>query len=288
VTGLRAVSCSLVVLVAAGCGSGDGTKARRDAVNRYLTAVQRAQIDLVGRQGQINSTLQSFSLTHASARDLRNLRSARTTIAATLNRVRALDTPPDARRLGGLLVRRLALQQALVEELIQTSHDVGRLAAAQPLLTAAAAQLRTDLAAIAAAPRPAATVPATGSRDVLQRYGEAFGRYGDSLRPIAPRLAPSHVASLLRPTLEAQQKALRRSVALSGEIHRALALARPDIPEANAAIHSLLTLATSINGPQTRKREAAAAGAYDARIAKLNALASATAAERERLVRRIG
>jgi hypothetical protein len=288
VTGLRAVSCALVVLVAVGCGSGDGTKARRDAVNRYLTDVQGAQIDLVGRQGEIDSTLQSFSLTRPSARDVRNLRSARTTIAATLRRVRALDTPPDARRLGKLLVRRLALQQALVDELIQTSRDVVRLAAAGPLLTAAAAQLRSDLAAIAAAPRPTTTVPPAGSRSVLQRYGEAFGGYGDTLRPIAPRLAPSHAASLLRPTLAAQQTALTRSVALCREIRGALALARPDIPKANASIHSLLTLAVSLNGAQTRKREAAAAGAYDARIAKLNTLASAIVAERERLVRRIG
>ena len=286
-TGLRAASCSLVALVAVGCGSSDGTKARRDAVNRYLTSVQHAQIDLVGKQGQIDSTLQSFSLTRPSARDVRALRLARTTIATTLRNVRALNAPSDARRLAELLVRRLALQQALVDELIQTSHDVGRLAAAGPPLTAAAAQLRVDLAAISAAPRPA-KVPRGGSKNLLQRYGEAFGGYGDALGPIAPGLAPSPAASLLRPTLEAQQAALTRSVALCGEIRRALALIKPDIPSANAAIHSLLTLAASLNGEQTRKRQAAAAAAYDAKIARLNTLANAIGTERERLVRAIG
>jgi hypothetical protein len=287
VTGLRAVSCSLVVLVAVGCGSSNGTKSRRDAVNRYLTGVQHAQLDLVGKQGQIDSTLQSFSLTRPSARDVRALRFARTTIAATLRRVRALDTPPDARRLSKLLVRRLALQRALVDELIQTLHDVGRLAAAGPRLTAAAGQLRTDLAAISVAPRPA-KVPAGGSQNVLQRYGEAFGSYGDALRPIAPGLAPSHAPSLLRPTLQAQQAALTRSVALCAEIRRALALAKPDITRANAAIHTLLTLAASLNGLETRKRQAAAAAAYDAKIAQLNVLANAIGRERDRLVRELG
>lgn len=281
------MSCSLVVLVAVGCGSSGGTKARRDAVNRYLTNVEHAQLSLVGNQGQIDATLQSYSLTHHSARDLRALQFARTTIATTLRDVRALDAPLDARRLSELLVRRLALQQTLVDELIQTSRDVARLAAAGPQLTAAAGQLRTDLAAISAAPRPA-KVPRAGSKNVLQRYGTAFGRYGEALRPIAPGLVPSHAASLLRPTLEAQQAALIRSVALCGEIRRALALAKPDIPRANGAIHSLLTLAASLNGLETRKRQAAAAAAYDAKIAKLNTLANAIGTERERLVRAIG
>ena len=286
-TGLRVVACSLAVLVAAGCGSGGGTKSRRDAVNRYLTSVEHAQVLLVGRQGQIDSTLQSFSLTQPRAKDVRALRFARTTIATTLRNVQALKAPPDARRLSQLLVRRLALQQDLVDELIQTSHDVGRLAAAAPLLSAAAAQLRTDLAAISATPRPA-KVPRGGSKNVLQQYGDAFGRYGDALRPIVPGLAPSPAPSLLRPTLEAQRAALTRSVALCDEIRRTLVLAKPDIPRANAAIHSLLTLAASLNGLETRKRQAAAAATYDAEIAKLNTLANAIGTERERLVRLIG
>lgn len=275
------------MLVAAGCGSGGGTKARRDAVNRYLTSVQHAQLDLVDKQGQIDSTLQSFSLTRPTAKDVRALRFARTTIAGALRNVRALSAPPDARHLSELLVQRLSLQLALVDELTQTSHDVGRLAAAAPLLSAAAAQLRTDLAAISATPAPA-KVPRGGSKNVLQRYGDAFGRYGDALRPIVPGLAPSIEPSLLRPTLEAQRSALTRSVALCGEIRRALVLRKPDITRANTAIHSLLTLAATLNGQETRQRQAAAAAAYDAKISKLNSLANAIGAERQRLVRLIG
>ncbi len=274
------------MLVVAGCGSG-GTKARRDAVNRYLTNVHHAQLDLLSKQGQIDSTLQSFSLARPTSKDLRALRSARTTIAGALRNVRALNAPRDARHLSELLVRRLALQQALVDELIQTSHDVARLAAAAPPLSAAAAQLRTDLTAISATPRPA-KVPRGGSKNVLQRYGDAFGRYGDALRPIVPGLAPSIAPSLLRPTLEAQRSALTRSVTLCGEIRRALVLGKPNITRANTAIHSLLTLAATLNGQETRQRQAAAAAAYDAKIAKLNSLANAIGAERERLVRAVG
>jgi hypothetical protein len=285
VNGFRGVSCALVVFVAAGCGSSDGTKARRDAVNGYLTSVQHAQIDLLGKQGQIDSTLQSFSVTRPSTRELRALGSARATVSTTLSRVKALNPPPDARRLSQLLVRRLAVQQGLLDELIQTSHDLARLAAAGPLLTAAAAQLRADLAEVSAAPRQA-SVPRAGSQDLLKRYGEAFGGYGDTLRPLAPRLAPAPGESLLRPTLDAQQAALARSVVLCDKIRRALA--RADIPRANTAIHSLLTLAATLNGKQTRTREAAAARVYNAKIGKVNALAQAIGAERDRLVRAIG
>jgi hypothetical protein len=285
VNGFRAVSCALVVVVASGCGPSDPTKARRDAVNSYLTSVQHAQIDLLGKQGQIDSTLQSFSLTRPSPQSLRALGVARATVSSTLRRVKTLNPPPDAQRLSQLLVQRLAVQQGLLDELIQTSHDLARLAAARPVLTAAAAQLRADLAAVSAAPRQA-TVPRAGSKDLLKRYGEAFGGYGDTLRPIAPRLAPSPAESLLRPTLEVQRSALTRSVSLCDEIRRALA--RPDIPRANTAIHSLLTLAATLNGNETRTREAAAARVYDARIGKLNVLAQAIAAERNRLVRAIG
>lgn len=274
------------MLVAAGCGSG-GTRARRDAVNRYLTSVQHAQLELVGKQGQIDSTLQSFSLTRPTTKDVRALQFARTTIAGALRNVQAVSAPPDARKLAELLVRRLTLQQALVDELIQTSRDVGRLAAAGPPLSAAAGQLRVDLAAISATPRPT-KVPPGGSKNVLRRYGEAFGRYGDALRPIEPRLVPSLAPSLLRPTLDAQRSALIRSVALCGEIRRALVLGKPDVTRANTAIHSLLTLATTLNGQETRRRQAAAAAAYDAKIAQLNSLANAIGAERERLVRAIG
>ena len=62
----------------------------------------------------------------------------------------------------------------------------------------------------------------------------------------------------------------------------------PDIARANTAIHSLVTLAATLNGQETRQRQAAAAAAYDAKITKLNGLANAIAAERERLVRLIG
>lgn len=286
-TALRAVSCSLVVLVVVGCGSTSPTAARRNAVNRYLADVQHAQIDLVARQGQIDATLQSFSLAQSTAQEARALQFARTTVDTALSRVRGLDPPPDARRLGTLLVRHLAMQLALVDELIQTSRDVTRLGHVALLLGAAAAQLRIDLAAISATPH-STKVPRGGSTNVLLRYAGAFGRYGDSLRPIVPELVPAHAPSLLRPTLEAQRAALSRSVVLCDELRRTLAGRKADITKANADIHSLFALAASINGRQTRARQVAVAAAYNAKIHALDGLAGSIAAERERLIRSIG
>jgi hypothetical protein len=281
----RVVGCALVVAVLAACGSGDATKSRREAVNRYLTGVQNAQVTFMGRQGQIDAALQSFSLAKPTATERRSLRLAHTTIAGTLRKVRALEVPPDARRLHRLVVRRLVVQQQLVDELVLTSQDVTRLTAAAPPLAAAAARLRGDLAAIASTPAPA-KVPKGGSAQTLARYGAAFGRYGDALRPLAARVAPAQAPSLLGPTLEAQHAALVRSVALCDTIRRALA--KPDVVLANKSIHDLLTIAASLGGTELSKREAAAASVYDAKVAQVNKLAGAIGKERERLVREIG
>jgi hypothetical protein len=281
----RVVGCALVVALLAACGSNDPNKSRREAVNRYLTGVQNAQVTLTGRQGQIDTALQSFTLAKPSPKELRSLRLAHTTIAGALRNVRALEVPPDARRLQQLVVRRLVVQEQLVDELVQSSRDVTRVAAVAPPLSAAAGRLRTDLAAIASSPTRA-KVPKGGSSGMLARYGAAFGRYGDALRPLAPRVAPAEAPSLLRPTLEAQQSALQHSVILCDTIRRALA--KPDIPLANKSIHDLLTIAATLGGADLSRREAAVARVYNAKIAQVNKLARAVEKERGRLVREIG
>ena len=88
------------------------------------------------------------------------------------------------------------------------------------------------------------------------------------------------------PTLREQRSALARSVAFSAAIRRDLQQA--DIPKANRDIHSLLLIASSLNGLATRRAEARAARAYDAKIARIGTLEQRIARERERLVRETG
>ncbi|HEV8460186.1 MAG TPA: hypothetical protein VGQ38_05705 [Gaiellaceae bacterium] len=281
------LACGLAaVLVLAGCGS-SATKNRREAVNAYFAAVQHAQSRLAGRQSEIDTTLAGFTLTRPSAEELTGLRRGRATVDAALARVRRVRVPSDATRVQRLVQQRLLAQRGLFDELIQTELDVNRLAAAGPRLHAAAVRLRADLAAAAAAPASTAVAVARGTPlSARERYAQAFGHYGDTLRPVVPALAPAAAPSLLLPTLRDQRSALARSVALSDAIRRDLQ--QTDIPKANRDIHSLLVIAASLNGAATRRGEARAARAYDAKIAHINTLDRQLARERERLVQEIG
>ena len=274
----RAASCCLLVLLAAGCGSGG--HARKDAVNAYLGQVQKAQAAVIGDQGQIDLTLKAFSLTRSPANELQKLRRHRRTVAAGLKRLQALEPPPDARHLHVLIVQRSKLQVALFDSLIETLRDLPRLEAVGPPLTAAAHRLSTDLHA-AGGKRVKG-----GSKAFLRRYADAFGRYGDTLRTIGTGLAPAQAGSLLRPTITAERSVIAKSTQLCDTIRATLG--RNDIPGANAAIHSLLTLTQTAGGASVRVAQVAAAKAYNAKVRRIDQLAVSIAEERARLVERIG
>jgi hypothetical protein len=274
-------ACVALLLLLTACGSGD--HARRDSVNAYLQGVNRAQAQLVAGQGQVDLALQSFSLKRMTSPQLGRLRNARGTIAKALERLRALDPPPDARRLDALLAQRLALQLALVDELRQTGRDVPRLAAAVSPLRAAARRLGQALTAISTRQK---TVPAGSTQELLDRYGDAFGAYGDALKPLRATLEASGRPSLLEPELAAEQRAVARSVSLCAAIRSALG--RGDIEAANRAIAALFSVSQTLNGAGAAAAQRAAARAYDARIRKIDQLAIAITTERNRLVQLVG
>ena len=274
----RAACCCLLVLLAVSCGSGGHP--RRDAVNAYLAQVKKAQATLIGGQGQIDLTLQAFSLTKSPANELQKLQRDRRTVATTLKRLQVLEPPPDARHLHALILQRSKLQVALFDSLIETLRDLPRLRAVGPPLTAAAQRLSADLAAAGG------TQVKGGSKAFLQLYAAAFGRYGDTLRPIGAGLAPAKGGSLLRPTIAAERSLIARSTSLCDTIRSTLA--KNDIDGANAAIHELLTLTQTAGGTSVRAAQQSAARAYNARAAKIDRLARSIAGERAKLVQRVG
>lgn len=277
----RFAALGLALVALAGCGS-DAAKQRREAVNQYIDDVTKAQVDLVGHQAQIDAALAAFSLVKPTAKELTALRRGKAQVDATIVRMRFVDTPPDAKKLDRLLLTRLTLQSSLLDELIRTGIDAQRLRAVRPTLQAAASKLRMRLAAISTS----SAVPQGGSAGVLERFGEAFGAYGDALRAVPAKLAPAADTSLLGPTLAEQQRAVAWSVRLCDEIRADLK--RRDVASANAAIHSLLTIAATLNGPAVRRAGQRVAQTYDAQIARLTTLEQQISAERGRLVRTVG
>jgi Cu/Ag efflux protein CusF len=284
VKALRGTAIVLALLVVAGCGS-DGTKARREAVNSYFGKVAAAQVALLSRQGQINATLQGFSLTHTTPAELAKLRKASRDIADAERQVKALAPPKDARKLHALIVERLGLQRAVVDELIATALYVPKLAATAPVLQAAVAGLRRNLNAITSAPTTT-QVKATGGAATLDRYAAAFGGYGDALAPVSAQLDSLRAPPILHAALVAERGAVARSIVLCNAIRSALQ--HRQIAAANKAIHSLFTVSATINGAQTQVQQAAAARAYNARLRHIDAVAKKVSLERDRLVRLIG
>lgn len=281
---MRGTALVLALLVVAGCGA-SGTKARRNAVNSYFGKVATAQVSLLSKEGQINTTLQSFTLVHATPLELARLRNARRDVGDAIARVRALRPPKDARKLHGLIVERLVLQRSVVDELIATELYIPKLAATAPALQAAVTGLRNDLAAITSAPATP-KVSAKGATSTLDRYGAAFGGYGDALVPVSGVLDALSAPPFMQPALAAERAAVARSITLCKTIRRALQHRK--IAAANAAIHSLFTVSATLNGAKPRTEQAAAARAYDVRLHQIDMVAVKVNRERGRLVKLIG
>lgn len=289
----RSVALLLLLVVAAGCGGSTASK-RRDAVNAYFDRVGRAEAKLTAQTKTIEAALSRFTPGTTTPAELRGLVSARTTIREALRRVRTIDPPPDATRLHADLVRLLALQASVANELVWSAKFIPQLALTVKPLGDAAAALSRDLgggqsAAVGAgAPTPSSARTGATARpgDVFRSYAAAFARYRKAIEPTAKTLDGLTAPPEFAPALTAERRAVHRSVELSAEIERALL--RRDAPAANAAIRSLFGVEAEIKGLGTQKAQAAAVRAYDARLVQIATLARRVATERQGLVQAIG
>jgi mono/diheme cytochrome c family protein len=366
VTLARGGLVAVAALALAGCGDGSShANQRRDAVNAYFDRIDLAQRGLVASAGEIDRAFGSFRLTGNSASELHELAFARGRVGTALQRVRAIDPPPEARRLHADVVRVLALQHVAADELLH-------IATYQPQLTRALAPLGPAGKALAkdinragkkkqappASPSDAAaaavwgqagcgtchTLTATGStgttgpnldvlrlstaqiaaqvrsggagmppfakrlspakiitlasfvssaesrqsnnKAVLDAYAAAFTRYRASVELTLGNVGRLNAPPVLLPTLLAERETLGRVAAFSGSA--AAALHRQDLNAANTAIKQLFASAAAAGQASTKRAEAAAVGAYDARLKRIAVLTANIARERQQLVRKVG
>jgi mono/diheme cytochrome c family protein len=126
---------AVAAVALAGCGGGSHhANQRRDAVNAYFDQADRAQSGLVASAGEIDRAFRNFKLIGNSASELQELTFARDRVGTALRRVRAIDSPPETRKLRTDLIRMLTLQRAVADELL-------RVAMYEPQLTRALAPL---------------------------------------------------------------------------------------------------------------------------------------------------
>jgi cytochrome c6 len=154
-----------VVVVAAvalaGCGGGSSqANQRRDAVNAYFDRVDRAQSSLLASAGEIDRAFHNFRLTGNSASELHELAFARDRVGTTLQRVRTIEPPAEARRLHADLVRLLTLQRDVAAELLRVAIYQPQLTRALAPLAPAGKVLASDIRQAAKAQPPPASVSA--------------------------------------------------------------------------------------------------------------------------------
>jgi mono/diheme cytochrome c family protein len=160
---LTLVRCGVVlvaVLALAGCGGSKGNP-RRDAVNTYFDKVDNAEAGVISGSGEIDQALRNFRLSGNSPAEVHALTFARDRLATALRRVRALQPPPDARKVHADIVELLTLQHAAALEILQVVTYQPRFAQAIAPLAAAGTALSRDIKQAAKTDTPApATVTA--------------------------------------------------------------------------------------------------------------------------------
>jgi hypothetical protein len=284
---LARVAVLLASLAAlAGCGS---SHARRDDVNAYFVQLNQAQANLLAATGEIDAAFQGFSLTDTTPAEARELRRAQTEIRRALAGVRAVDPPPEARRLHDDLISLLSLESQVAHELVWTIAYQPRVAEALSPLPAASKRLARDVAKAGTRPRSGSgdgvpRIPSTAA--ALNAFGAAFARFGHTARGIAAELDRMSAPPELRPALNAERRTFHRSAALSDAI--ATALAKQDVNAGNAAIRELFGTIAGANSAATQRAEAGAVRAYNKRLGRIAALAARVARDRQELVRAIG
>ncbi|MGZ4353135.1 MAG: hypothetical protein ACXVZ4_06295 [Gaiellaceae bacterium] len=265
----RLLAGAIVVAALAGCGGGGG-HARRDAVNLYFDRVDRAQARLAARQPAIDKALAAFSVKGNSAAEVRALVRARLELDRARRAVAAITPPPDARALHRELVRLLARQAAVADEVVRMSSFMPRLQAVVQPLVPAAATLTRDLRA------------AKGYKAVAA----AFARYRASLTQIVARLDALDAPPVLRPVVAGDRRLVANVVALCRRAEAALAAHRA--AQADAAVRAVFAANTAAEARRTQAAQLAAARAYNARLKEIAALADTVARERLRLVKTTG
>src|SRR5207248_1671873 len=109
-------------------------------------------------------------------------------------------------------------------------------------------------------------------------YEAAFARYRDSTESIVAELDGLSAPPVLRPSLLAELRTLRRTSRLSGSV--AAALHGRDVVAANKGIRQLFATAATANQASTRQAAAAAVRAYNGRLREIATLSAKVVQER--------
>jgi hypothetical protein len=253
----RAAGCLLLLaaLVLAGCGS-SGKDKRRDAVNDYLSRVERIQQRYEPSFRLANEAYRDFAKAKPSPRQLERLRGAEVSILAAREALKQVEPPSDARNLHRQLLHLYDLNAALGLEVVtlqQFLPDVRKVLAGLGQVNKA---YRKNLSSSSTAGAQAVA---------LEGYSAAVAKVVQRFRKLAPPPA-------LRPWQRAQVRRLQQ-VAQTGR----------DLATALRVGDFLLA-----HQPNVSQAQHDAVKAYNNRLVGISKLQGKIAAEHQRLQNKLG
>lgn len=268
---MRAAGAVILIaatVMAAGCGGGN--HARRDAVNGYFDRVDAAQLQVRLHAGPTEKAFARFSTVRNSKSEMLALVRANALLERTWTKLKRVQPPDDARQIHTDLVRLYGLESGVARELVAMTRFVPRYDAALASLSPAHVGLVSDLKT------------AKG----WKKIAAAFERYRLTLAGVLTQLGRLSAPPTLRPALDAERVALRRSVALCASIESSLE--RHNAKQTAAGITALSSLGTQTSAARVRGELVAAAKSYNARLARIATLNARIGRERNALVGALG
>jgi hypothetical protein len=237
--------------------------ARRDAVEAYISEINKTEQELIGELDQVNRAYGGLRLSvRRDPQTLARLEGAERTLRTLHARLVRLPAPADARRLRAELLRLVRLQIDLAAEVAGMAQYIPVQAAHNRAVAAATEAMRTRLGAAESTPE---------QRGALAGYEQALRRAVAGLEAAeAPRvLEPARTRELAR---------LRELGDLSHRLTAALAAQRA------ADVDRLLRRFLVVNASTgTTRAERDAVVAYNRRVAEISKQQKAVSLERVRL-----
>jgi hypothetical protein len=255
-----------VVLLVSACGNGH--KARRNAVTDYINRVNAAQVSMRKQLVAVERAYSDFGKKGGPsiAKIEPRLAQSERTIRGVGRRIKALDPPPDARKLHSLLVR-------LVSQEAQVAHELVQLAQFSPRFSAALRPL---------GPAGAALREAFKTAKKAKEQATALDVYAAALSGVLKRLSSVHAPPAFEPALISQETSLGRIHTTAVE----LAAGLRDKKQSAALPRLIQRFTNAGNASQSvaeQKTRIAAIEAYNARVSGLATLGHAIDKERVRL-----
>jgi hypothetical protein len=261
---VRSAAALIAVVVLAGCGGGHKPTAR-DKVVDYIARVNMAEQQMRGPVGTAQQAVLEFSQGKYGAATVQRLGHAQATLERLRRRLRASDPPPEAAKLGRLLVQMVGEEASLAGELHQLTLFDPKFAAALRPLPAANARSRKQLQGLKNPVDVAA---------VIAEYRRSVERSRAALAKLSP-------PALEKPLYDAQ---VARLAALDTSLRQLeKALAEKDPKAVAEAEHAVSVASVSSDSAANQRAQRAAVQAYDASVRRLRSLARAVALERNRL-----